>query len=70
MRQVPMNSMPMVGDCPDFRAGFAERKWDCPLLASMLPQVQPGMLFSGTCLKRLTSRFVLFGVAKQPGKKS
>ena len=22
-----------VGDCPDFRGGFAERKWDCPLHA-------------------------------------
>ena len=24
---------PPVGDCPDFRGGLAERKWDCPLHA-------------------------------------
>ena len=31
--QAAGNTAPPGGDCPDFRAGFAERKWDCPLHA-------------------------------------
>ncbi|MBL7042186.1 MAG: hypothetical protein ISR77_26355 [Pirellulaceae bacterium] len=31
--QVPRKDIPVLGDCPDFRAGLAERKWDCPLHA-------------------------------------
>jgi len=30
VRQVARRNAPAVGDCPDFRAAFAERKWDCP----------------------------------------
>jgi hypothetical protein len=50
LRQVPREGIPVVGDCPDFRAGLAERKWDCPLHAFRLQSVYRGMLFSGTCL--------------------
>jgi hypothetical protein len=35
-RQVARKSVPVVGDCPDFRVGLAERKWDCPLHALSL----------------------------------
>jgi hypothetical protein len=31
LRQVTRNDIPVVGDCPDFRGGSAERNWDCPL---------------------------------------
>ena len=34
--QVPREDIPVVGDCPDFRAGLAKRKWDCPLHAFRL----------------------------------
>jgi hypothetical protein len=36
VRQVARKDVPVVGDCPDFRAGFAKRKWDCPLHAFRL----------------------------------
>jgi len=36
LRQADETSVPAVGACPDFRGGFAERKWDCPLHARPL----------------------------------
>jgi len=32
----PYTPARVVGDCPDFRAGIGERKWDCPLHAFRL----------------------------------
>jgi hypothetical protein len=50
VRHVPRTNVPVVGDCPDSRAGLAKRKWDCPLHAFRLQWVDRGMSFSGTCL--------------------
>jgi hypothetical protein len=43
-RQTDRDDIPLVGDCPDFRAGFAKRKWGCPphingdMISVRLPQ--------------------------------
>jgi hypothetical protein len=50
LTQADRNNIPAVGDCPDFRGGIAERKWDCPLHACRLDVAELGIFVLSACL--------------------